>query len=64
MDTLSPGSKVLYRQPRCVCVGGGFTENIGIITDRIITPKGPWYKISTDNQGTFVVAPENIIKTL
>ena len=62
MDILKAGSKVYYKQPRCACVGGGFTENYGTITDRIITPTGMFYKISTDNQGTFVVPQANIIR--
>jgi len=55
----------VYRQPRCACVGGGFSENVGIITDTILPPNGTiWYKISTDYAGTFVVEEKNVIKLL
>lgn len=56
------GMVVHYRQARCACVGGGFTEQIGTIVDKLNTPSGIWYKISTDYAGTFVVNPDNIIK--
>lgn len=62
MDTLKAGSKVYYKQQRCACVGGGFTESYGLITDVLNTPSGIWYKISTDYAGTFVVHPQNIIR--
>ena len=62
MDTPKAGCKVYYKQPRCACVGGGFTENYGIITDVLNTPTGVWYKVSTDYAGTFIVKPENIIR--
>lgn len=63
MDILQPGSKVYYRHPRCQCVGGGWTENYGMITDVIIPPNGNiFYKVSTDYAGTFVVPAENIIR--
>lgn len=61
--TYKNGTIVLYRQQRCACVGGGWTEMEGTIVDTLNTPTGLWYKISTDYQGTFVVKPENIIRT-
>ncbi len=64
MDTLKPGSKVLYKHARCACVGGGYTENYGIITDILHPPTGVWYKVSTDHVGTFVVQAKDIIKVI
>lgn len=62
--TYKNGMKVLYKQQRCACVGGGTTELEGVIMDVLNTPTGLWYKISTDFQGTFVVKPENIIRII
>lgn len=65
MAVYSPGNKVLYRQPRCACTGGGFSENFGTITDIIKPPNGTvWYKISTDYQGTYVVEEKNVLRIL
>jgi len=59
------GSKVLYKQARCQCVGGGFSEQIGIITDIITPPNNTlWYKVSSDHQGTYVVPESNIIRVI
>lgn len=65
MDVLVNGTKVYYKHPRCACVGGGFTESLGTITDKIVPPNGTlFYKISTDYQGTFVVPETNIIRVV
>ena len=62
---IKTGSKVYYKQPRCACNGGGFTENFGTVVDRINTPNGKlFYKVSTDYQGTFVVPADNIIREI
>ena len=55
------GDKVLYKQQRCACVGGGWTELHGTIVGTIDSPNGKFYKVTTDYQGTFVVPSTSII---
>lgn len=63
--TLQRNSKVYYKQPKCKCSGGGFTENYGTIVDIIINTNNKiFYKVSTDGQGTFVVAADHILKEI
>ena len=62
INNIPNGTMVLFRKPRCKCVGGGWTEQIGRVVDRLIPPNGKlWYKIEVQYHGILVVPTENIL---
>lgn len=55
------GTKVAIRIARCACVGGGFTEENGVIIGIIQGKNGLWYQVNHPN-GVATVKEDQIIR--
>lgn len=55
------GTNVTIKIPRCACVGGGFTEEMGAIIGVIQGKNGVWYQVNHPN-GVATVKEDQIIR--